>query len=72
MKVVKRRKKVAEADDALDLGAARSAISAEVDLLSELIHELFPAEAASNEISDPRSVMRLTKDLLERLWRWEH
>ena len=46
--------------------------NSELVLLSEFIKNHFPAEAACANMKDAADVLRLTQELLERLWRWEH
>ncbi len=47
-------------------------LEAELCRLAEFIEERFPAEAASADLADSSEVVGLAKQLLERLWRWEH
>jgi hypothetical protein len=44
----------------------------EVDSLAAFIEERFPSEAANADMTDRAEVVFLAKQLLERLWRWEH
>ena len=40
--------------------------------LREMLLDRFPEEAASADLSNDDSVLRLAMDLLHRLWRWEN
>lgn len=44
---------------------------AEAARLANFVAEHFPEEAASADLSDPKSLTDITLELLARLWRWE-
>jgi hypothetical protein len=60
------------ASKVLDHPQQRRSLEVDVDQLSQFIEEHFPAEAASVDMSDRGSVVRLATELLNRLWRWEN
>ncbi len=51
--------------------AAEKDVRTEIGLLGKLIEDKFPAEAACADLSSHKDVVRITKELLDRLWRWE-
>jgi hypothetical protein len=47
-------------------------LEAVVDQLTMVLQEQFPAEVARMGIADRMDTLRIVRDLLERLYRWEN
>jgi hypothetical protein len=44
----------------------------EAERLGHFIEDRFPAETAGTDLNNTSDILRLARELLERLWRWEN